>query len=64
MKKKTACVIKVLIIIAVVAAAVAAVLFYKNELLDALDMVREKLDSLKHRYLYNREYEDYEDDIL
>lgn len=64
MKKKTACVIKVLIIIAVLAAAVAAILFYKNELLDALDMAREKLDSLKRRYLCRREFEDYEDDIL
>ncbi|MCQ2451657.1 MAG: hypothetical protein MJ075_00790 [Oscillospiraceae bacterium] len=64
MKKKAACVIKVLIIVAVLAAAVAAILFYKNELLDALDMAREKLDSLKRRYLCRREFEDYEDDIL
>jgi len=64
MKKKTACIIKILIAVAVIAAAVAVVLIYKNEILDAIDLAREKYDTMKRRFLFAKEYEDYEDDIL
>ncbi len=64
MKSKTATIIKFLIIIAILAAIVTAIFIYKNEILDAIDVAREKVYTLKRRYLNGREFEDYEDDIL
>ena len=64
LKNKTACIVKILIAVAVIAAAVAVVLLYKNEILDAVDMAREKLDTMKRRFLCGREFEDYDEDIL
>ncbi|MBR6206298.1 MAG: hypothetical protein IKQ73_03950 [Oscillospiraceae bacterium] len=64
MKSKTASIIKFLIVIAVLAAIVAAIFIYKNEILDAIDVAREKVYTLKRRYINGREFEDYEDDIL
>ena len=64
MKSKSAAIIKFLIIIAVLAAIVTLIFIYKNEILDALDVAREKFYTLKRRYINGREFEDYEDDIL
>ena len=64
MKSKTAAIIKFLIIIAILAAIITAIFIYKNEILDALDVAREKFYTLKRRYINGREFEDYEDDIL
>ena len=63
MKSKTASIIKFLIVIAVLAAIVTAIFIYKNEILDALDVAKEKVDTMKRRYLCGKEFEDY-DDIL
>ena len=64
MKSKTAAIIKFLIIIALLAAIITAIFIYKNEILDAIDVGREKVYALKRRYINGREFEDYEDDIL
>ena len=64
MKSKTASIIKFLIVIAILAAIITAIFIYKNEILDAIDVAREKVYTLKRRYLNGREFEDYEDDIL
>ena len=64
MKSKSAAIIKFLIVIALLAAIVTLIFIYKNEILDALDVAREKFYTLKRRYLNGREFEDYEDDIL
>ena len=64
MKSKSAAIIKFLIIIAVLAAIVTLIFIYKNEILDALDVAREKFYTLKRRDINGREFEDYEDDIL
>ena len=64
MKSKTASIIKFLIVIAILAAIITAIFIYKNEILDAIDVAREKVYTLKRRYINGREFEDYEDDIL
>lgn len=62
--KKTSIVWKILFILLAAAAAVTIILMYKNEILDALDALQEKIACLKRRRIFGKEFEDYEDDIL
>ena len=62
--KKSSIVWKILFILLAAAAAVTIIMMYKNEILDAVDALREKIICLKRRHIIGKEFEDYEDDIL
>ena len=61
MKKKTACIIWIIVAVIAVAAAVVAAVVYKDEILSGIASVKEKIEKTKYARLCRDEYKDYAD---